>query len=38
MGEGVAGLLWAHRNGFGILLKPVSGMEYRSVALAEAAE
>jgi hypothetical protein len=39
MGEqGVASLLRAHRNGLGILLKPVSAVEYRSVPLAEAAE
>jgi hypothetical protein len=36
--EGVAGLLTAHRNGLGILLKPVPLADYMNFPVAEAAE
>jgi hypothetical protein len=36
--QGVRGLLTAHRNGLGILLKPVPVAEYIHNPLAEAAE
>ena len=36
--DGVRSLLAAHRNGLGILLKPVPGVEYISNPIAEAAE